>query len=124
MRRCTSPSPRPTRRGPSTSAWAFARRPGLYGEDGALAGDVDGPAEGLLGLALRPVGVELVGDVGQHEPAHARLAAVLAGLGRGEMPARALTLGPGQRRLDHEQVGAVGEAHEILVGCAVGAVGE
>ena len=59
--------------------------------------------------ALRPAGVELVGDVGQHEPAHARLAAVLAGLGRHD--ARALALGARQGRLDHEQVGAVGEAH-------------
>ena len=49
--------------------------------DRAFARDLDRPAEGPLRLRLRPGGVQLVGQVGEHEPPGARLAPVLARLG-------------------------------------------
>ena len=49
---------------------------------------------------------------------------MLAGLARGQMPAVAVALGTRQRRLDQQHVGVARELDELLVGAAVGAVGE
>ena len=72
------------------------------------------PAERLLGLVARPALAELVGDVGDDEPAGAGGAAVLAGLARRQVPADAGALGPRERPLDQQQVGVAGEVDEIV----------
>src|SRR4051812_39409904 len=82
--------------------------------DGALAGDLDLAAVSLLGLGLRPLVAELVGDVGDDDLAGLRARRVLAGLLRGQVAPRSLPLGARQRALDEQQVGAVGEADELL----------
>src|SRR5947209_1247437 len=86
--------------------------------------ELDRASEGGRGLLAGPLGIELVREVSDHEMLGAGTTAVLAGLGRGEMPAFAGSLGTGQRRLDHQQVGAPGEVDQLIVGTAVGAVGE
>jgi hypothetical protein len=40
------------------------------------------------------------------------------------VPAGAVALGAWKRRLDEQQIGVSGEAHQIVVGTTVGAVGE
>ena len=60
----------------------------------------------------------------EHEPARARAPAVLAGLARGQVAALAGALGARQRRLDQQQVGVARELDQLVVGAAVGAVGE
>src|SRR5207244_1782590 len=65
--------------------------------DGALVGHRHRAPERLLGLAARPVLVELVGDVGEHETAHAGPVPVVAGLARREVAARPLALRARQR---------------------------
>ena len=49
---------------------------------------------------------------------------MLAGLARGEVAARAVALGTRERGLDQQHVGVAGEPHQLVVGAAVGAVGE
>ena len=72
----------------------------------------------------RPLGVELVGDVGEHDPLGAGAAGVLAGLLRGQVAADAGALGPRQGRLDEQQVGVPRDLDELVAGPAVGAEGE
>src|SRR3954452_5546541 len=86
----------------------------------ALARDVDRAAERALGLPARPGGVELVRQVGEDEPLGPGARAVLAGLGRREVPALALGLWVGERGLDEQQVGALGQLAQRVVGRAVG----
>ena len=79
-------------------------------------GGVDRPAEGPLGLRARPFGVELVGEVRQHEPLRARPRAVLARLDGRQVAALAVALRPRQRGLDQQQVGARRERAQLVVG--------
>ena len=71
-----------------------------------------------------PTRVELVGDVGDHEPLGAGARAVLAGLLRRQVAAVALALRARQRRLHHQQVGVARELDDLVGRAVVGAVGE
>ena len=63
-------------------------------------GDGERRPEGALPLLARPLGVELVGDVGQHHPLGRSSPGVLARLLGGQVPADAGALRARQRRLD------------------------
>src|SRR5581483_8965100 len=77
-----------------------------------------------MGLGSRPLGVKLVGEVGHHQPPRLRPATVVARLIWGEVPALASALGTRQRGLDEQQISFARKPDEVLVGRAVGTVGE
>ena len=68
----------------------------------------------------RPIDVELVGEVREHEPPRTRRGAALARLLRREVPAHAVALRPRERGLDQQQIGVARELAQLLVGPAVG----
>ena len=82
------------------------------------------PPNAALALLARPLGVELVGDVGEHDPLGAGAPGVLAGLAGGQVAADPGALGPRQGRLDEQQVGLARGLDQLLAGPAVGAEGE
>src|SRR4029078_13129449 len=99
------------------------------------AGHLARPPEAALGLPAGPFGVELVGEVREHEPPRARPAAALAGLLGGQVPAPAvalparepppaLALRARQRGLDQQQRGVAREVRRLVVGAAVRAEGQ
>ena len=73
---------------PDLSAASAPGRERSDGVGGALAGELDRAAELALGLVARPLGVELVGDVREHQPPRLGAAPVLPGLGGRQVPAR------------------------------------
>jgi len=76
------------------------------------------------GLGANPICVKLIGEVRYDQPLGARRAAVLTGFARSQMTAHSGALGSRQRCFDQQQVGAAPELHELLVGRAIGAVGD
>ena len=100
------------------------QRPGSLSDhvvDRALVGDLDRPAERALRLAARPVASSSSEKWVSTSRLRPRPRAVLARLGRGQVPAVAVALGARQRRLDQQQVGVAGELAQLVVGRAVGA---
>ena len=76
--------------------------------------DRDRAAEAALALLARPLGVELVGDVGEHDPAGAGAPGVVAGLLRGQVAADPGALRARQGRLDEQQVGLARRIDQLL----------
>ena len=88
------------------------------------AGDVDGPPEGPRALVAGPLGVELVGDVREHDALGAGAARVVAGLLRSQVAPGPGALRPRQRGFDEQEVGVAGDVDQFLARAAVGAEGE